>query len=434
MNPSTAEPDGGDRPPPRRPHPGAGYYVRRVLKALASLQLTVVLFALSIALVFLGTLAQVDSGIWTVVDKYFWSWVVWVPTDLINKFGQVFIAEWFPKGRTWPGLFPFPAGKLLGGLMLVNLLAAHATRFRLTWRRSGVVLIHGGMILLFAGEFVTREYAVEQRMTIAEGQSVNFTEDHRVVELAFVDRTDPKEDRVVVVPESLLRKTGERITDAELPADVKVTDFMPNSDLEQVGGGRPNPATAGTGLRAVAVRKPEVSGTDPNQKIDVPSAYVTLYKKGTAEEIGTYLVSGWLAPGSPTAALNAVVVGGTPHGVALRFKRYYKPYSIALVKFRFDRYAGTTKAKNYSSDVRLSDPDLQVADEPHLIRMNEPMRHRGETFYQQSFDATETGTVLQVVKNPGWLIPYVSCVVVTFGLVVHFGITLTKFLVRRAAA
>src|SRR5205814_1337028 len=100
------------------------------------------LFALSIGLIFFGTVAQMDYGIWTVVDKYFWSWVVMVPFDLFNKVGQVFFE--FPRGTRWSGAFPFPGGKLLGGALLANLLAAHMVRFRLTWKRSGVLLIHAG--------------------------------------------------------------------------------------------------------------------------------------------------------------------------------------------------------------------------------------------------------------------------------------------------
>ena len=46
------------------------------LRALASLRLTVVLFVLSMALVFFGTLAQIDNGIWTVVSAYFRSFFV----------------------------------------------------------------------------------------------------------------------------------------------------------------------------------------------------------------------------------------------------------------------------------------------------------------------------------------------------------------------
>jgi ABC-type transport system involved in cytochrome c biogenesis permease subunit len=120
--------------------------------------------------------------------------------------------------------------------------------------------------------------------------------------------------------------------------------------------------------------------------------------------------------------------------MSLRFKRYYKPYRIHLDKFRFDRFPGTQKAKNYSSDVRVQDEagnDLF----PYHIAMNEPLRYEGETFYQSSFDdRTETTTILQVVKNPGWLLPYIACVVVGLGLIVHFLIHLIPFLRRNASA
>lgn len=433
MNPTTAEPhtadaDGGS--PSERPHRGPGYYLFRGLKVLASLQLTVVLFGLGILLVFFGTMAQVDFGIWTVVEQYFWSWVVWVPFDLFNKFGQVFMAEHFVKGSQWDGHFPLPGGKLLGGAMLVNLLAAHLIRFRVSWKRSGILLIHSGLILLFIGEFVTREYALEERMSINEGAACNFAEDTRVVELAFVDKSDPAVDQGVVIPESMLRHAKGRITNPDLPVDVEVLEYMINSALESPAPGKPNRATAGFGLAKVAVEKPQVSGVDPNQKIDVPAAYVKLFKKGTNEELGTFLVSLRLYLMDHA---DSVEVGGKKYDLTLRFKRYYKPYSLYLEKFRFDRYPGTNKAKNYSSEVTLTDPEEGI-ERKVTIRMNEPLRHRGETFYQSSFNETETGTVLQVVQNPGWLIPYISCVVVTVGMLLHFGIYLTQFLLRRASA
>jgi ABC-type transport system involved in cytochrome c biogenesis permease subunit len=407
-----------------------GYYAKRVLKALASLQLTVVLFALAIGLVFFGTLAQIDNGIWTVVDKYFWSWYVNVPFDLFNKFLSVFWEEWFPSGKHWPGHFPFPAGKLLGGLMLVNLLAAHALRFRLTWKRSGVLLIHSGLLLMFAGEFVTREFAVEQRMTIDEGQSVDYTEDTRNVELAIIDTSDPKTDRVAVIPQSLLKKPGTRITHPDLPVDVEVLDYMANASLVENKDGKANPATAGNGRGFLLKKEDEVSGVDPNQKIDLPAAYVKLYKKGTQEAIGVYAVALriYLMGGQDDFDLD-----GKKHNLVMRFTRYYKPFRIHLDKFRFDRYVGTTKPKNFSSDIRVFNSNGELVREQR-IAMNEPLRYAGETFYQSSFDdRTEKTTILQVVKNPGWILPYASCVIVTFGLMLHFLIYLIQFLTRLKA-
>src|SRR5262245_55551479 len=103
MTPDTAEPAAA---PAARPGPGPWDLVRKVLKPLASLQLTVVLFALSVALIFFGTVAQMDYGIWTVVDKYFWSWVVMVPLDLFAKIGIVFFD--LPRDTHWGVTFPFP--------------------------------------------------------------------------------------------------------------------------------------------------------------------------------------------------------------------------------------------------------------------------------------------------------------------------------------
>jgi len=369
-----------------------------------------------------------EFGIWTVVDQYFWSWVVWVPTDLFRQFASVFLSEWFPKdGPRWTSTFPFPAGKLLGGLMLLNLLAAHLVRFRLTWKRSGVLLIHSGLILLFVGEFVTREYAIEQRMSIREGSSTSYTEDSRHMELAFVDPSDPEQDRVVVIPEGMLRAGRGRISHPDLPVDVEVVDYFTNSRLDTKAG-KANPATAGVGKGVVAVRQQDVSGVDTSQKADIPAAYVRLYDKGGAE-LGTYLVSLQI---TLMGGHDDVTAGGKTYRMNLRNIRYYKPYSLYLVKFRFDRYEGTQKAKNFSSEVVIRDEQgREVRDQ--TIKMNDPLRYAGETFYQSSFDPDESGTILQVVQNPGWLIPYISCVVVGVGMLIHFGIHLTQFLMRRAA-
>jgi hypothetical protein len=283
------------------------------------------------------------------------------------------------------------------------------------------------LILLFVGEFVTREFAVEQRMTIDQGQSVNYTEDSRYCELAFVNPgSDATLEHATVVPESLLKGSGGRITHEELPVDLRVEEFMPNSTIEKPAG-RENRATTGAGLTSLLVRRREVAGTDTEQKVDMPSAYVTLYRKGTDESLGTYAVSLFLSE-------QPVVIDGKSYDMALRFKRYPKPYTIHLIEFRHDKYLGTEKAKNFSSRVVLLDPENGVQREV-VISMNDPLRYRGETFYQGGFDPrTETTTILQVVKNPGWILPYVSCVLVSLGMILHFGIYLIQFLLRRAAA
>ncbi|HQU41438.1 MAG TPA: cytochrome c biogenesis protein CcsA, partial [Pirellulales bacterium] len=122
------------------------------------------------------------------------------------------------------------------------------------------------------------------------------------------------------------------------------------------------------------------------------------------------------------------------YNVALRFKRDYKPYAVRLMDVRFDKYIGTSTAKNYSSDVELIDPSRHV-DRKVKIWMNNPLRYAGETFYQSTFNVDPMSrkemTGLQVVTNTGWMIPYVACMIVAIGMLAQFGTVLVRFLQRQ---
>src|SRR5438445_12822164 len=109
----------------------ASMMIKKILTPLASLRLTVVMFVLAIALVFLGTLAQVDEGIFTVLSKYFRTGIAWIPFQALVRFGQVFLGV-SPEAQV-SGSFPFPGGWLIGSVLLVNLLAAQPLRCKLPW-------------------------------------------------------------------------------------------------------------------------------------------------------------------------------------------------------------------------------------------------------------------------------------------------------------
>src|SRR5207248_109723 len=83
----------------------------RALETVADLRITVTLFALSLFLVFYGTLAQVDKGIWTVVGEYFRWFYVWIPMDV------VLLRPVFRYDMHWGGSIPYPGGWTLGALL-----------------------------------------------------------------------------------------------------------------------------------------------------------------------------------------------------------------------------------------------------------------------------------------------------------------------------
>jgi hypothetical protein len=138
-------------------------------------------------------------------------------------------------------------------------------------------------------------------------------------------------------------------------------------------------------------------------------------------------VSAWIRPQELTC-------NGRHFTLELRPQRFYKPFSLHLVEFRFDRYAGTEIPKNFSSRVRLQRPETGE-DREVLIYMNSPLRYEGETFYQADWDKEdEKGTILQVVHNPSWLTPYFACVMVAAGLIFQFLTHLIGFAKKRRPA
>ncbi|HKI33048.1 MAG TPA: cytochrome c biogenesis protein ResB [Gemmataceae bacterium] len=420
---------------PAKPRPapvrGIAYWIKKGLSALASLRLTVFLFVLALVIVFAGTLAEVDNGLQTVLAKYFRSFFVWIPLDLFSR-------HWFHL----PGSLPFPGGWAVGSALMFNLLAAHLVRFKLSWKRAGIMLLHSGIGVLFVGEFVAGVKQVEGHLTVQEGQTVNYLEQSDSTELAVIDPSDPSKDKVVVVPGSILRKGG-TVSDSRLPFDIDVVKYMVNSDYPAEApkgvkpGGAANPANAGDGVELVTTERPESKGTE--SAADFASAYLTFTDKESHKDLGTYLATVWFS-GAVLSRVDLpdlpqrVRVGDKRYDVSLRFKRTYKPYSVYLYKFEHDKYPGTTIPKNYASTVRVDDPQGKDPRDNVQISMNAPLRYRGETFYQSGFlEAGRRGTVLQVVRNPGWQLPYWACGMVAAGMLMHFGVGLYGFLQRRAA-
>jgi hypothetical protein len=144
---------------------------------------------------------------------------------------------------------------------------------------------------------------------------------------------------------------------------------------------------------------------------------------GDGRGLGTYWVSNAL--GAP----QGFVREGRTWRFVLRPRRYYLPFSVTLKEFKHDIYPGTDIPKNFSSLVRLNDPS-RSEDRDVLIYMNHPLRYGGKTFYQASFGQNDQLSVFQVVRNPGWLIPYLSCLMIALGLLLHFGVKLAASLKR----
>ena len=539
---------------------GQAMYLQKGLKILASLKLTVTLFALSLILVLAGTVAQAIPGndIWVVVSRYFRCWFTWLDVYSFHPLfrGIIDLSGVSPKIGIW-----FPGGFLIGSLMGANLLSAHALKFKVqakglrlaagsvialmgviatwlviesghtsrgtalaasvTWdglwtsikilsvvlcglngyalhhysskpkktefnlllismaalvgivcwmylgsaerfdnpvmrilwqlvksmiaavillvgcvllfkKRAGVVLLHSGIALVMANEVVVHLFHVETRVTMYEGDTVNYAEDIREAEFVFVNVGNKEQDEVVSFAGKHLKtaaESKETLTDSELPFDIKVLEFFTNSDLDEAN--RTRRVTKGVGTRVGIIEIDPVAGTDTEGVIDINSAIVQLTDKKTGRDAGVVVVSVWFGVVDVEGQNVVRDSEGNRWDIQLRNKRYYKPYSITLIDTSRDNYIGTSQVRDYRSVVRIYDPELEV-DDRHTIWMNNPLRYSGETFYQSDhrFIKGRERSVLSVVQNAGWLIPYISCVIVGVGMMAHFWVVLVRFLKR----
>ena len=381
--------------------------IRQFRDFFVSLQLTVVLLILSLLLVFVATLDQVNLGIWAVQEKYFRS----------------FFVLWKIPGTDIP-VPVFPGGYLVGGLLLLNLTAAHIYRFALTWKKLGIQLAHAGLILLLIGELITGIMQQDSSMRLEEGQTKSFTESFRDHELAIIDRSNKDYDEVVAIPEAALADQ-KSLQHPKLPFQVNVKAYFVNASL-QMGDPSARPglpvATQGIGTRVQIIPLPPTYKPDEN---NLPAACIEL--TGPSGVIGTWAVSPIV--GMP----QTFEFEGRTWEVVLRLKRHYVPFSISLLQVTHEKYPGTEIPKNFASRIRLKD-DGGHEDREVVIFMNNPLRHGGLTFYQYQMNAAGKMSAFQVVKNPGWLLPYIACIMMGFGLVWQFALGLLGFIRKRTAA
>ena len=363
--------------------------LRKFIDFITSLKLTIATLAAAIVLVFAGTLAQVHYGIHIVQERYF----------------QILFVWWPPESAGWK-IPVLPGGHLLGAVLLVNLIAAHIRRFKWTWRKFGIHLTHAGLIIMLAGGLFTDLFSVESHMRLTAGETKNYSEDPRLMELAVTDETNPEFDQVTAIPEARLRREG-IIEHSSLPFRIVVRHFYQNSQLQMLDKATPGvkpAASQGVGAGIAVKELPRATSPDAH---DAQSAVIEIVPQPGAGEITSASLGTWLV----SDAL------GAPQG-----------FSCAGTH---ERYAGTEIPKNFASSITLIDTERPVSRDV-LIYMNHPLRYRGETFYQSGFDKNDTATILQVVRNPSFVAPYVACIVVAAGLLIQFSYHLVGFSRRKA--
>ena len=325
---------------------------------------------------------------------------------------KIYFSSWVH----WIYFIPLPAGRLLMVVMFINLCALSLRKSLWQYKKSGILIVHFGALLLLFGGGVTAYFSYEGRMTIKEGNSSNYIEDYFTRELAIISSDSTS---TAFSEDQLFSSNTLTFNHNSSSFDIQILSFLVNS--------KPIKRLEGCQECKGKFQSYQLVELKHQKEFEQNNSAVIFEIKGIDD-----VTDGVYASMIFENENNSIDFSGDPLKIILRPKRTLIPFSIKLVDFKEVLHPGTDIAKSYSSDVILNTGEL---NRDVVISMNEPLRHRDYTFFQAAFnraDNTEYST-LAVVKNYGRLFPYISSIVMCIGLLLHLIITFLSRLSRKKA-
>lgn len=376
----------------------------QIFKFLSSYGLACVLLFLLLLLTLFGTLEQVNSGLFVVQKKYFESY---------------FLIHWITLGSVSIPL-PLVGAYPLMALLFVNLLLGAIIRAPKNWRHPGMLIAHSGILLLVAAAYVTANMSISGHMTLFEGQSDSYFDDYYDWEVAITELDAPENARTFTIVQEQLADFAEGETrtfnNADLPFTLEIGGWIPNANPRQQA-----PMLQESGIDGVVL---EAVPLDKEAERNLAGATARVLPTDGSEPQTAHL---WGFASAPWI----VETGGKKYGIQLRHRRYAVPFKITLDKFMRDLHPRTAMAANFESEVTKTDG---ASSRKVNIRMNEPLRDAGYTFFQASWGPENARpgdplfSTFAVVKNPADQWPKYACYVIGIGLLIHFAQKLAGYI------
>lgn len=377
-----------------------------LLSVFSSLGLSCVLLILLALLTWLGTLEQVEYGLFEVQKKYFESFF------LIHHAGPIPI--------------PLPGANLVLCVLFANLLVGGILRLRRRVATAGILVTHFGIAFMLLAGFIKMYHSNDGHVTLFEGESANYFQSYFRWELVVLEELQDGRVREHIVPqEDFADATGAkpvRLTSSELPFELEVRHFMRNCEPMPKGP-------------MFEVEVPVVDGVflQPQRPMQEAEANVAGAYVGAVEESGARHEGAlWGLQRYPLT----VHAGGRTFGLDLRKERYPLPFTVVLDDFTKEDHPRLDMPKAFSSDVTVVE---RGSSRPVKISMNEPLRDRGYVLYQASWGPSTARpgdplfSTLSVVRNPADQFPLYACIVIGLGLLFHFILKLVRYILRETA-
>ena len=359
----------------------ANHFLKRALFFLGGPRLLFYVLPYLMVILILGTVSQKWIGLYAALETYFYSFYFMI------------------------GILPLPGGLIAMGLVFVNMIVKFIWFSPWSRAKTATNLTHLGVIILLAGGIVSALTRYDGVMGVALDQTESAAQSYEDAD--FVVRDETRGDVVLRLPYETLR-ADDVIAGAQsgLPFDITILDACLNCDIVLRDPSQAEDWVGPAASMALVDKKPD---KQPENNLQGVSFRI----EGTDAADGNYLTFESF-PKPPRVEEDekayTLYVERRPHEL---------PFQVQLTAFEKTLYPGTDKAKAYRSDVIIRDGEQTFAA---TVTMNNPLRYEGYTLYQSSYYALPDGTpvsVFSVVRNKGYVFPYVSCILIALGLLLH---------------
>lgn len=355
------------------------YNFKKVLLKLSDINLFFWSLIWLMFVLVIGTIMQKEIGLYNAQKIYFDSWVF--------KFGPIYL----------------PSARPILLIIILGLLSQiyFRTSFK-NMKKIGISISHLGAFLLLLGSVYTSYFSYEANMTIIEGDSINYLQDYHEVEVSIQD--DKKTIPELLFTENKL-KSEKLLAHSLLPFKINIESFYTNSVFE-----KKLPTEELDNESGFFKKFKIISKNDEIEKTDNQAALIFLVSNNNSK-----IRYGILQNMPITQTINH---NGVVYNIELRNKRTYLPFSIKLNDFQTIYHPATSMPKSFKSFIEVME---NTSNLNAIVQMNEPLRYKGYTFYQSSHGMSGKSEVstFAVVKNKGKYVPYISSIIIAFGLLIH---------------
>ncbi|MDP3790933.1 MAG: cytochrome c biogenesis protein ResB [Candidatus Omnitrophota bacterium] len=364
----------------------------RVWKFFSSIKLAIWLLAIIAALSLLGTFIPQNQEASFYIDKYGHSgYRALLETGLTD----VYSSFWFV---------------LLLVLFSINLIVCLINRISLKMRMLGSILSHASILIILIGALIGIFFGQKGLVKISDGEEVSSftTQDKKRVDLGFSVRLDkfiysehidPKE-KLLVCPVKNTVSNG---------ADSPQSDACCSKD---------SPQSSGKNQGLIAEIPTEIGVehdiADTGYKIKI-LRYIPDFAIDTVTKVAA---SRSAKANNPAIQVQLNDKAGQVSTFWV-FARFPDMHQKMDQRFKFTYHWIGRRPKDFISKVTILKAGKEIITKD--IRVNEPLRFGGYTFFQFSYDAEDLKwSVLQVVKDPGVGVVYAGFIMLIAGLIIIF--------------